>query len=259
VFRDLTKIEIPLPDKVTRLADSWTCLDVSQGLFFELDSLVEKTGGARLDGFLDSMGWFFFSGGRGGPDESVSYAVQADGEMLVLPQWQRADDTETPPITLTASGYIPSLDYQGSHIVFFDRGGTGETYYAVAVRFDGDSLPESNPSVIWSGEIPAIFGVSTVVTSVHGGRPFIVCLDPMTGEITAIDALAGSVGYQGTIELGEYQPGGPVASFCQYVNPWAVNPTMLLHDPAANEIIRLELTARTPGEERSIRPVESGE
>ncbi|HDS30368.1 MAG TPA: hypothetical protein ENN67_04915 [Firmicutes bacterium] len=254
VFMNLNKIEVAAPDDVVRLVDSWVLLEIETGQLKKLDSLVEKTHGAVFNGFLDPPGWFFFS------DNSGSYVLDLTGNIISFPKWQRDDKPEVPPRILVASSYIPSVQHENSRVVFFDlKPRSGDAAYIVAIKFDGDKLVESDPQVIWSGEVPSIFGISTAITSMQGGRPFIVCIDPLTGEITAFDALLGSISFEGRIELADWQPGGPVVSFCQYLQPWERNPILLLHDPNANEIIQLDFNARTPGTDRTIRPVVSDE
>ncbi len=266
VYRELNKQAILVSEgddetqSLTRLVDTWSYYDTTRGRLVLLANIVEKTGAARLDGFLDDPAWFFFSSDREYDEGPATYVVQGPRDMLVLAPFRISDDPGEIPAALRVTGYIPPVSYEDSHIVFFDLAvQEGNSTYIVAVKFDGENILDSNPSIIWSAEVPPIFGVSTVVYPEPTGRPYIVCLDPFTGDLTAFGPLTGAIRFQANIELADWHLGSPLASFCHYIDSRSMDSTILIHDPGANEIIEFEISTSSIGSPGAVTPLENPE
>ncbi len=264
VFEKYIDWEVRIPDKPIRLVPGWVCIRFNFDRQIWVTGLYEqvmKTFGAEFTGWYDNL--FFFQGES--PFDSNQYTYITDetndgSTVLAIPPWSPSSDIETPE-TLKITGYIPAVRWNSENVFFAEYGaGDNQSAYYVAISMAIEDLEQSEPSVIWHAEVPNMFSISTVIYSgtieSDEQRPYIVCLNPLTGELTVFDPLLGSIRNQTIIELSDFQEGGSLASFCANFERDTVQPVVFIHDPNANEIIQLELEFSEPGTGINIRPLD---
>ena len=243
VFKNYLDYLLKMPDGVTRIAINWTRLDLINNQIAPFGEEIDLTLGAELTGFSKDPGMYFFVGESPFDGKDYTY-IKGTCCVKTLPAVDLTDDGIDNPLALRITGYIPSARYQNSIIMFAEYGDNGnesETTHVAALRFNSSDPLADDPYIVWHGDVPNIFGVSTVIYAGTGARPYILTLDPTTGDITVFDPLLGSIRYEGNIEIAQWRSGMNLAGFVLTYFPTPYFPIAYIHDPNANEIIELRL------------------
>jgi len=228
---------VALPDGGVNLYERWSIIGFGWDRVRTDSSLVnEITRGADINGFLkvsdDPTSFLFFlSDIPPGVSRPVTYisngreVMSFDGEHRI-------------------TGYVPSVRYHDDLLVFAESGPDGSLIAAYKLTGDLELVEDIVVTKIWEAEVPRIFSISTTVpvrSETGDIRPYIVCLDVLDTILTVFDPLTGSIRYQEPIDITPWADGNPLPDFCVCGNPDPTRPIALIHDPAANEIIQLQL------------------
>ncbi len=256
VFQDYRDQHIPMPDGVMKITKNYACVNLDNLWVMPLEKAIRDTYGAEFTGFTLFEGIppnFFFSGVS--PfDNSYYIYVSNNSYTIAIPieGILKDDGQDDIVMPVKVTGYIPAVQYAGTMIVFAEHhNDDDESTLISAIQFETGNIKNitGQPSVIWSSEVPNIFSVATVIPvgeNADTARPYTVCLNPLTGELTVFDPLLGSIRHQSIIELAEWHAGDNLASFCVNFDPDPTRPIVFIHDPNANEIIELELQISEP-------------
>ncbi|MCX6646676.1 MAG: hypothetical protein NTY09_10000 [bacterium] len=238
-----------MPDGVTRIATNWAKLDLIGNEIVPFGDEIDMTLGAELTGFSNNPGIYFFAGVS--PYDGKEYTFYK-GTCCVkaFQAVDLTDDATDNPLSLRITGYIPSVRFGESVIVFAEYGEDvegSETTHIAAVRFNKADPLADDPYIVWHADVPKIFGVCTVLYAGEPSRPYILTLDPTNGDIKVFDPLLGSIRYEGNIEIAQWHDGMNLAEFAVTLFPSPFYPVAYIHDPNANEIIELRLGASENG------------
>ncbi len=260
VFETFSMCEFEVSGEVTRLAKNWVRLNFGAGIAIDSESLcpaVEATGGAELTAYQDYPEIYFFSGSL--PDESTQCIFITNVETTyALTGLTSTDNPEAPGTPLKVTDRIPAVWWAGDLIVFAQsERSSADTIQVAAIKLHIPYfLDEIEFSVIWEAEMPDIFGNSIVVPVEPDRRPYIVCLDPLTGDTAIFDPLLGSIRCQGRIEYHNPDADRQFASLCVNLDPDPERPILFVHDPGSNEIIELRLDVSEALQGVRIEPIE---
>lgn len=241
-----------MPDGVTRLATNRATIDLINNEIIPFDEAIDETFGADLIGFSKDPGILFFTGES--PYDGEEYAfVKSTCCVKAIPALNLSSDIEEEPQLLRITGYMPSVKYEDSAIVFAEYGENtideSETTHIAALRFENADPLGDDPYIIWHADVPNIFAVCTVIYVGNPARPYLLTLDPTNGDLRIFDPLMGSIRYETNIEIAEFRSGMDLAGFALTHFPSPYHPIAFIHDPNANEIIeiRLEILEDIPG------------
>ncbi len=246
VFRNFLHVTVDMPDKSMRLIPGWRRIDLDGATGpTSLYPALEMTYGAELTGFLDSPPVYFLTGKSPFESRSLTFVTDLEKVAAIAP-WRRPDQPDSAPLPLKVTGYVPAVRWgTGNETVVFAEHGerAGNSTYIVATMLDPSDIPGLRPEIVWAADVPNMFAVATVVPVGPDRRPYIVCLNPLSGEITVFDPLLGAIRHQGKIRLAAWEAGADLASFCLNFEPDPARPVVFVHDPVANEMIELRIEA----------------
>jgi len=255
VLESLVDIDIEQKDGTMKLVPEYYYIGNINGGYFSMEYLAHKTGGAELTGFTVAPDVFFFEG-ESPDDTGLRIYIGYEEEMITLDLSEIESGIEiteySPYDPLRIDGRIPAVSYGDNTIVF----ATTEVeshfkIYTAAIMIDRNPHEGTEPVVLWKSELPNIFKVPSSMLTVNldsgtGERPYIVTLEPRSGEFAIFDPLTGSIRHQSVIELEDWHTHGHFASIIAEMksaehSPGSSQP-IFIHDPNANEIIQLEIS-----------------
>jgi len=292
IFQSYIDREVKMPDGVTRLVPGLYSLSIKIDLTeLELDPLdraLDETYGAEFIGFQYYYRRFycFFKGIA--PYEANNYIFIRGqlNENIPVRRISFANTENTVESTVSTEfeliDYLPMFDYMGREVIFGEREIPANpdkvllTALNIATREFLYNKRSEGLDVIWQSEIPKIFSHTESFeisdeADESKDRPYIACLDQITGELTIFDPLLGSIRNQSMVDLSQAMESGMLPSFSRDTWKWNVvlddktgdyvldyRPpiSLFIHDPNSNELIQLEISTKET-EGPSIRPLEN--